>query len=167
MSTATKLPEPKTLYTLAREALEAHDFDRLAATEQLYQDAQNDELMWKRLVEPLIHKALREIIDHSAGQERHEIWTAPNYDPGGKGDRLRRVIDRGLSDFRLHDGTRLADATAEQLQAEKERYEKQAQDMAHKGRWFGLILQRIKSGKTVGQSLSEKQLQELREEAAA
>ena len=100
--------------------------------------------------------------------ERLSKWLPPNYDAGGKGDRVAALAEGNaamLMDFPLPGGKRLGEATADEVRTAAEFYSKQAGNMAHKARWLSMIAARVKD-KTVKDALTEKKLRELQKETA-
>lgn len=69
--------------------------------------------------------------------------------------------------FPLLGGRHLRDAKRPEVLAAAEFYERQAGDMAEKGRWLHLVAGRITGARKVGDVLTEEQLRALRTEACA
>lgn len=78
-----------------------------------------------------------------------------------------QAVEKSLLDgFRLHNGKTLREGHADDLAATVANYRSQSADMTLKADWLDLIIGRLKPGKTVGQSMAEKDVAALLEDAA-
>jgi hypothetical protein len=149
---------------LAREVLAECGGDINKATDAIVRQAVAD----RSVLRLLAFAAVRSVASFNVRSKRSQIWTAPHYDPGGNGHRVRALAAGNaamLLDFPLMDRTPLRDASKEKVRENAETYYKQADDMNWKSRWLALIAARIPDGKSVGECLDEAALCELRDKA--
>lgn len=145
---------------LARKAMDECGDDIQAATEKLEAMARSNTKVWKGLTDHLLRAACFEACKAICRQDRRMIWTAPNYDAGGSGERVR-AHGKTLMDMPLPGGKPLRDATREDLIAASEFYRKQSETMGAISDFYHSVSLRVKT-KTVGETLSEAQLEQIR-----
>lgn len=139
--------------------------DVAEATQELMDAAKNNHELYVYLTEPFLQQACYNVVRSRYRSERRQLWTAPNYDQGGNGHRVREHA-RSLLDFPLPNGKRLRDATRADLLEAAEFYGKQAANMTAKAEWLQRVADII-GRKRVENALSEQQLQALRVECEA
>jgi len=150
--------------TAAREALEKAGGDTHNAAVILQETVSKRGGLYKALMDPLLTQACRDAIGLVVRTHRKSVWKH-------RTDSSERVVALAagnllsLMDFPLPGGKRLGDASRSEVSTAAEFYDRQAKDMAHKGRWLALIAQSVTDEQTVGQALDENRLSELQTEA--
>lgn len=166
MAKAKLKDDEPTPESVAREVLDLCGDDLPKATKMLEQRVRSNQSLWFALTDPLIHAACYDTLRGLVRQNRAIIWTAPNYDKGGNGDRVRHLASANLMMFPLPGGLLLKDATRVDVSRAAEFYHKQASDMHNKARWLSLIAQHVTEDKCVGDVMTAERLRELQQEAA-
>lgn len=149
----------------ATAAMEQANGDVIKATEILEDQARGDVAIWKVLTEGLLRNACYDACRAICRSERKIIWESPNYDAGGNGERIKQHATT-LMDWPLPGGMKMRDATKKDLMEAATFYSKQAAKMSAIAKWLDAVASKVKS-KTVGQTLTDKQLMELRDETGA
>lgn len=150
----------------AAEALAAADGDAAKATKLMAEAVRADGDLRDALTEPLINGACYDAIRKQCQAQRRHIWTAPNYTTSGNGQRVGALAAGNLLMFPLPGGMRLGEATRVEIADAAGFYQRQADDMALKGRWLTLVAQSVPYGKKVAEVLTNERLSDLRDEAA-
>ncbi len=147
----------------ARDALRETN-NVVEAAKLLEQWASNNQELYRSITEPLLPKVCYEAVRTACHEDRRSVWTAPNYNKAGNGE---RVISHAhsLLDFRLPGGTLLRDATKNELLAAAEFYRQQANDMNHKALWLSAIAAKVGRRK-VANAFTDSKLRELQQEIA-
>lgn len=116
------------------------------------------------LLSPWEPHAIRALIGEKRRRDRSVIWSRPAAADARVGLLRRASVRMSLLDFPLPDGTRLGNADAEALAGGIATYTAQASDMAAKAKWLDLIRAQLPEGKTVGEAMTEQDLERLRGE---
>lgn len=165
-SKAAKAPaKPETVGDIAKRLMAEHD-DVRAATEDMVDLVQSDTALYRELMDPLVRTACYSAITAACRRERKTIWTARNYDKAGNGGRVETLARATILLMPLPGGKLLKDATADDLREAADRYQRQADDMAAKARFFDRVAAACPRGK-VGKHLTEEQLEEIHAAAVA
>lgn len=162
--TAPKRTGPGPVATAAAEALKGADGDVKVATRALLAQVRKQRALRDALTEPLLEAACYQAVSAQMRQQRHRVWTPPNYSAGGNGARVI-ALATSLLDFPLPGGRRLGEATRAEVAAAAELYRSYADDMGHKARWLALVAQSVPDGGKVGEVLDEARLAELQKES--
>lgn len=178
----------------ARRAYDDAGGDVAKAVAMLEQAVRQSRALRDALTEPLIASACYDAVRTQVRVERRSVWRPPTVapvtsparphqgpnraapassparsqpvaDPTPDAARVVQLAAGTLLMFPLPGGKRLAEATREEIAAAAEFYERQAGDMATKGRWLRLVAQSIPGKKTVGDVLTDQRLRDLQEEA--
>jgi hypothetical protein len=160
MDQAMLIPE-LSVSNLAEQALEACGGEVAKAAKYLENQARQNTSIWIEVTKHLISKGCYDAIRQQCHAERRKIWYSPNYSSGGNGDRVVTHAN-SLMDWPLPGGMKLRYATKEDLWKAASFYQKQADQMATVATWLTNIMNKV-GRKTVGESLTEKQLINLRE----
>lgn len=156
----------QTVESVARECFKACDGDARAATKKMAAMVRADIGLFRQLLDEMVERACYDELSKLNRANNSAIFNAPNYDVGGKGERVKALASgNALMFFRLPAGPLLGQAHKADVQAAADFYAKQAKDMGWKGRWLQLVAQRIEGNKTVGKCLTEQQLAKLKERA--
>lgn len=148
----------------AVEALVGADGDVKAATAVLLKKVRQSRQLRDALTEPLLEQACYNAITAQCRRQRRQIWTPPNYEAGGNGDRVI-ALARSLLDFPLPGGRRLGEATRDEVVDAARFYAAQADDMTHKARWLARVAEALSDAQCVADALDEARLAELQKEA--
>lgn len=172
------------LAAMVAEAIEGRDYSD--AVDYLLGLVRQDLEAMSAMLQPYERQAARELIGLKVRSQRQQIWNNPS-DRVSRGDAIRAqetakqrphsginrnsvaalsagVIRSGLMDFRLHDGTPLADADKAKVTDAALHWGTKARDMAWKARWMERIADKVPTGKTVRQALDEATLHALKME---
>jgi hypothetical protein len=157
------------IYALAQAAFEQADGDPRQAALTLIAKIGRNRALREELAEEFVRttcmRAARDVL-HS---ERAKSWLPPNYDAGGKGDRVKALARSNtemLLNFPLDDGTKLRDATREQIEKFGTLCAAQGKTLVHRGMFLLAVAAKLKPGQKAGRFLTEKDLQQLRKETA-
>lgn len=164
-----KKRDRKSVYDIAHEAFDTAKGDTAKAAQLMERRVKSNRALLSELSEEFIKLVCKTATGTVLRAERRAVWLPPNYDPGGKGNRVNALAagnEEMLMRFPLPGGKLLGDATHEELLDASEMYAKQAADMDLKARWLGMIAERVPEGKCAREVLNERQLQKMREEAA-
>lgn len=148
---------------IAEAEMERVEFDVKAATEALEALALKDPDVLRALTVERLHAICYDECRRVCMARRKIVWTAPNYDAGGKGERIRQHA-MTLLDFNLPGGKPLRNATHQDVIEGAEFYRKLAESNGAIARWLHLVAEKVKRG-TVGEKLTAKQLTALRDKA--
>jgi len=159
----------ETLSEVAREELERAGWNVERAAHGMAARVKDDEQLLLRL----LSEYLESVKDGRRVAERSAIRAAyahQSHDRSQRGDRVHALAAgnaRMLMDWPLPDGTRLSDATREQVRKAAEGTYKQADTMRWDARWYALIAAKMPEGTTkhVRSLLDEATLFKLREKA--
>lgn len=161
-----KMPEETPIERLHKIATECarQGANNEAACAMLAEAVAADAGLRELLLTPWEPHAIRDLIGEKRRRDRAVIWSRPKA-ADARVDLLRRASVRmSLMDFPLPNGTRLGNATGEDLAEGSATYKAQASDMAAKAKWLDLIAAGLPEGKTVGEALTETDLERLRDE---
>lgn len=164
MSAAAKKDDDAvTLATLARDALAARDGNIEKAIGYLVNRLKRDENLLQILVEGAIRDAIGMRVNSAHLNNRAAVIRAAS-----RADVEALAIGHlyAFMDFPLGDGTKLRNATREQVESQAERYAKISSDTGHKHRWLRLIAQSTPPDQLVGESLTEARISALWKETA-
>lgn len=150
-----------TLSGLARETLAQCNGDHADARRKLLSRLLTDRKLLATVLEPIIASALHDKLGSLQGNARHHITKSQGKNAVAA---LADGIARSLMDFPLAGGLRLRDASREQVAAQAQIYQDNADTMGHRARWLALVAQSLPDGKTVGSTMSEERLAELFEQ---
>ena len=182
---------PKSRLTaLVEKAIDGRDYQD--AVTWLLENVAEDRGALDAMLEPYRRQAARDLIGITVRNQRSRIWNSggnvtgrdvkaaaqetaiPHTHPG---DFIRHtapdnrvsaltagIVRAGLMDFRLHDGTPLADADKEKVQDAANHWGIKARDMAWKARWMERVAAKVKTGKTVRDCMDEETLSALKSE---
>ena len=153
--------EPPTASDLAQRAMAQAGDDVGEAARILEQWARKNTRVWKAVTEDFLAQGCYSVVRGVCRQERRAIWHSPGYDKGGAGSRVRNHA-RSILDLPLPGGKRLRDATRDDLHQASEFYSRQARQMAVMEEFLASVAAKIKGRKTVGDVLSEKQLETMK-----
>ncbi len=148
----------------ASEALAKAGGDVREATKAMVAKVRKSRQLRDALTEPLIEQACYAAITAQCRKARSRVWTPPNYSEGGNGERVI-ALARGLLDFPLPGGRRLAEATREEVIAGAQFYRGHADDMAHKARWLARVAAELQAEQRVADVLDETRLAALQQES--
>lgn len=160
-----------TAHTVARACFDEANGDIKRAAKLMEEKLRGDKVLLAQLIEQFIHLVCQVVINHIMRTERTNTWLAPNYEPGGYGNRVHKLAESnvqiGLMKFWLGAvGKVLGDCNAEEVSAAAETWHKQGSTMVRKAKWLFSVAKVVQKGKTVAQSLTEKKLRELQQKAA-
>jgi hypothetical protein len=156
----------QTVESVARECFKACDGDVQAATKKMAARVRSDIGLFRQLLDEMVESACYSELAKLNRANNSAIWNAPNYDPGGKGERVKALASgNALMFFKLPEGPLLGQAHKADVEAAADFYAKQAKDMGWKARWLQLVAKHVEGNKTVGKCLTEKQLAKLKERA--
>ncbi len=176
---------PRTrLANMVERAIEDRSYDE--AVTWLLDALKSDREAYDEMMRPYEPRAARELVTSAVHIRRSRIWNSASNGvsrgdkgasretaigfthPGNNRNTVAAlsagVIRSGLMDFRLHDGTKIADADREKLLQAAEVWGKQASDMAWESRWMMRVASKMKANATVGAALTEDALAALKEE---
>lgn len=164
---AVKREETPTLYGLAKDALRDSGNDAEAATEMLFERLQADAKLLRALVSGIVRgmsgASVNSVIRHQRTAAFESALASSNKAKAGA---LAGVISSALLDMPLSDGMRLRDATRLEISETAERWDRQAQTMAHRVRFLRAIEKALPPGKRCGDILTEKKAVEIFKKAA-
>lgn len=166
-NTALKLQETSedhlSVSEVARQYYVDSDGDVEKAVTALIEAVRTNRQYRDELTEPLINAACYNLIRKQFHSERRKLWTTA---PGKQTDKeqAETLAKSNLMAFRLPSGVSMELATATDLRQAEHMYRAQADDMAHKARWFTAIMEKLPDGKKVGQALTNDDLHRLRDE---
>jgi hypothetical protein len=178
------------LSALIEQAIEGRTYQE--AVDWLLIEAAKDRGALDAMLEPYRRQAARDAIGITVRTQRHRIWNSGS-DTASRDDKCRTqvtdsalshpdpyarptapdarvaaltagIVRAGLMDFRLHDGTPLADADREKLLDAARHWGQKARDMSWKSRWMDRVASKVETGKTVRDCLDEKTLSALKVE---
>lgn len=138
------------------------------------------------MMKPYERQAARELIGGVVRQGRQRIWnnagSSVNRDASAAAQKtaiesahpgtIRNTVSAlsdgvkrtSLMDFRLHDGTPLADADKIKVLDAANHWRVKATDMAWKARWMERVADKVPNGKTVRDALDENALADMQKE---
>lgn len=154
----TPLKSDVTVPGISRYCLEDGDGDVAKATEQMSALVRKDKSLFQQLMWPLIDNACYDAIRAECRSQRRKIWETPRYTE----DNILVVASTRLMDLILPGGLTLGQAHRKDLLTAAEFYDRQAENMAHKGRFLSAIAEKL-NGKRVNRVLNEGDLCELQE----
>jgi len=156
----------QTVESVARECFKACDGDVQASVKKMAARVRADMGLFRELLDEMVESACYSELAKLNRDNNRAIWTAANYDPGGKGERVKALASgNALMFFRLPSGPLLGQAKRADVDAAADFYAKQAQDMGWKARWLQMIAKHVEGNKTVAKCLTEQQLAKLKERA--
>lgn len=155
----------KTANEIAQEMMLEADGDVLEATAMLEELARQDVEVWQAVTDGLLRTACYDACRSICRSERRTIWHTSGYDAGGNGERIKSHSS-SLMEWPLPGGKRMRDATKQDLIDAAGFYAMQASQMAAVSDWLGRVASKVKS-KTVGETLTDKQLRTLRDDTSA
>jgi len=151
---------------VARDALKRAKNDRGRAAGIMARLVRQDVDLYRRLLDPMIELACYEAICKAGRNRNDAIWTAPNYDKGGNGERVKALAaGNALMFFQLPRGPLLIHATRAEVEEAAAFYREQADDMSVKAQWLSMVAKHLTGNKVVGKCLTEEKLRELQEKA--
>lgn len=172
------------LAAMVSDAIYGRDYQD--AVDYLIAEVAKDHEAMSLMLEPYQRQAARELIGITVRSQRKRIWNnasdsvslgdneaahgnaTVHTHPGNYRNSVAAlsagVIRSGLMDFRLHDGTPLADADKAKITDAAIHWGTKARDMAWKARWMERVAAKVPDGKTVRQSLDEAALADLKKE---
>jgi hypothetical protein len=130
-----------------------------------------DKTLYRAVMQPHVDGVVRSIIGEEKRQERRKIWSKTMKDwsrpvqPDERASVLAQINSMSIMDMRLRSGKRLADAMKAEVVSEKEYYAHMSDHMGDKARFFGIIADKMKDGKTVSQVFKPNDLEALRDAA--
>lgn len=136
-------------------------------TEALYQRVTTDPALHAEWIEPLIREWCRDTVsDLAVRKPRQAVWNGPAWTPevNAESNERLKTFARSLLDFPLPGGLPLRHATKDDLIAASEFYEKQANDMLWKAKWLKRIIDGMGRKRTVGNAMTDEQLERLKQE---
>lgn len=164
---ATKQEETPSIYALAKEALTASNNETEAATELLFDRLQSDAKLLRTLISGIVRSmsgaSVGNVIRHQRSAAFESAIVLSNKAKAGA---LASVMSSALLDIPLSDGTRLRDATKVEILETADRWDKQAQTMAHRVRFLRAVGNALPAGKRCGDVLTEKKAVEIFKKAA-
>lgn len=163
------LTKTKYIPDLAIKCLAKAKNDVTKATVLMHEMVISDLALYRELMDPLVREACYDAIRRQVRTERGIVWETRQPTSQESREVIRRLAD-GITKATLYywslpNGQRLGNATKPEVMSAAVFYNKQAGDMTVKAKWLELIAKRIKDGRTVKQSISEKKLADLRIEA--
>ena len=144
--------------TLAKALLDQHRSIEGAA-EALVLVALQDPEVRDALTKDALRNAAFMAVRQASATQRNTAWKVAATVPlAASAKDWANAIGNGLlSTYRLTSGQLLQDATLEEVLETIRVLEEQASDMMDKAAWLRLVSQAVKPGKTVGESITEKQ----------
>jgi hypothetical protein len=168
-NTATQATERDLVAEAAKTAYLKADGDVREAVRILETAVRQERDLRDALTDPLISQACYDAVRKQCHVQRRRVWAPPAEKlVKSKVTGAHRVVQLAagtLLMFPLPGGKRLGEASREEIASAAEFYERQAGDMATKGRWLRLIAQSVPGDQTVGDVLTDERLRELQEEA--
>ncbi len=161
MTVVKELSVPK----VAKAALKAAGGDVVKATRIMAGQVRSDKNLFRVVADPLIDNACYDAIRAQVRAVRGIVWTAPGYDKGGKGERVKALARSNLMMFPLLHGKLLGQGSMVEVLETAEFYVKQGNDMQHKASWLKLIARAMGGNDIVSNVLTEKRLMELKDRA--
>lgn len=161
LKTKTTVPnvQMNPIHALPRRCLKDGNGDVAAATEKMSALIRKDESLFRQLMWPLIDNACYDAIRAECRTQRRKIWETPRYTE----DNILAVASTRLMDLILPGGLTLGQAHRNDLLSAAEFYDRQAENMAHKGRFLSAIAEKL-NGRRVNRVLNEADLCELQDE---
>lgn len=159
MVTTPRNKTDQTVSALAKAYL-AETNDVQEATARLVEHLHDDLALYRNAMDSLVTARAYDLIREVCRKERRAIWTAPNYDAAGKGDRVHTAVKHSLLDMRLPNGMKLSEARKSDLLDAQGFYQRQADTMSHIARWLGAVADEV-GGKKVGDVLTDANLREM------
>lgn len=141
------------------------------ACDNLKRMMEADKALYRAVMQPHIDGVVRSIIGDEKRQERRKIWSKTTKDwsrpvqPDNRASVLAQINRMSIMDMRLRSGKRLADAMKAEIVSERNYYSAMADHMGDKARFFGIIADKMKDGKTVSQVFKTNDLEALRDAA--
>lgn len=170
-SAAMKEMRTEGLEEFLERAVERGKGDLGKAVQELMKYLQADEAVWKMIEKEAAELWCWEKVRAWARNTRMAAWLPPNYDKGGKGERVIRLAEGNaeslLSGFRLpiRGLPELGNANKEMVQEAVRFYRSHSVDMLGKARWLDLIAQKLTGSKTVRDLFSDAELKRLQAKA--
>lgn len=140
----------------SRQCLLEAGGDVTKATNRMSAIIRDDKALFQQLMWPLIDNACYDAIRQECRLQRRKIWETPRYTE----DNILAVASTRLMDMILPGGLKLGEAHKNDLLDAAEFYDRQAENMAHKGRFLSAVAGKL-NGKRVNRALDEEQLCEL------
>lgn len=148
---------------LARQYIE-ESTDVSEAHQRLVDAASNDRELFDEITQPWLRQACYDLVRRQCRNQRRAIYNAPSGDDPQNGERLIQNA-RSMMSMPLSSGKQLRHATREDLEAESAFYRKQAHKMASMAQFYASVAEMLDTGQTVGETLDEASLSEIREAA--
>jgi len=161
------------IHEKAMEALRETQGDRVKAAALFRQWVEEDEALYRELLEPLVNDAIWQAIRLAGRVMRTEVWSVQPL-PSERGPRgsvaglvamAETRMQSLLDDFRLPSGIALGDATIEHVVAAAMFYHGQARGNKVKARFLDLVGAAMGNAKQVRDRLSDKKLRDLQARA--
>lgn len=150
---------------IAEAAVELANGEVVKAASLMEEEIRNDPVKYQLLMDPLVASACYQAVARVQISKRAHVWTAPNYDAGGKGSRVRTLATGNmLMLFPLPGGKSLADANKAEVSEAATFYTKQADDMHIKAKWLTRIAEKLKDSDIVSKVFNEQKLRALQTE---
>lgn len=130
------------------------------ATKRLVERVWSDDRLRADFIEPAVREGCYRLVGKAISAARGDILAAPSVKNNSNGARLREAA-AGFLAFPLWDGTRLGEATTEQIKDTAVRYRKQADTMAQRAAWLARVAEKVPKGKRVSDVLTEAALEAL------
>lgn len=129
-------------------------------------DADRD--LHNAVINPHVDEIIRGLINKSKQSDRRHIWSRTTTDwqrptsPDERAKVLAKINTATIMDMRLRSGKRLADAMKDEVANERDYYSHMSEHMGDKARFFGIIADKMKDGKTVAQVFKTQDLEAMR-----
>lgn len=157
----------ESIAVLVGVAIDRGKEDLSRAVKELIKILQEDETVWEEVQQEAVEMWCWEKVRGWAQSNRKLAWLPPNYDKGGKGERVIRLaegnVESLLSGFRLpiHSLPELGSANRSMVKEAVAFYREHSVDMMGKARWLDLIAQKLTGNKVVRDVFSEEELRRL------
>lgn len=157
----------QTVESVARDCFKSCNGDVREGVRRMAKLVRADMGLFRQLLDEMVESACYSELAKLNRDNNRAIWTAANYDKGGKGERVKALAHgNALMFFRLPTGSLLGQAKRAEVDEAAQFYSKQATDMAWKGRWLSMVAEKVEGQKTVGKCLTEHDLAKLQEKAS-
>ena len=143
---------------------EANGDARRAAT-LVAADAAEGSPLYVALMSPKLTAVIWDAVRAYCRRNRRDVWNAPNFDPGGRGDRLLIAAKKTMIDnFRLPilNCPLLRDATHAQMDEGIQAWRSSAYTMLSLADFVALVKSETPEGGTPGQTMNERDFQTLK-----
>lgn len=166
MTQAQKKERESRVTVIARDALRTAGGEVQRATKLMAKQVRANPALLRELMNDMIEVACYQEIGRLVRGDRAIVWTAPNYDKGGNGERVKALAKgNALMFFPLPGGVLLMNATRAEVLEASAFYGAQADNMSAKARWLALVAKACDGEKPVGKCLTEERLREFQMKA--